>query len=349
MRARPTPNPDHDPDLGPEDLPPEVREHPLSAFMTLPHLYPHPGARDGREPGTWPETPYLVLLQGATDNVIEAEHALAPSEDTAWVAETMRRTEWTHVCAVHYLRTAPSSPGEDPAEPVRDEEWLREIDELVRLGALAGRTAREPDRYAAAYLARVREVREEHEAAEDAETEAEEQLRDAKEQLRDADEQLREADELLARFGRRHERARPLSRLVTALLGLVLAVGGLSALTLPYAPVHLAVLFGAVTSAYVVWSNLRYDPRTRPSILVSRGLVGLFAGGALAVLLHNALAYLTGASWEVLTAGLYGLAALTCWVLAATGVGGLHPQEEPPRPEDPERPLPPDAPPPADR
>ncbi|RKS09756.1 hypothetical protein DFP74_5500 [Nocardiopsis sp. Huas11] len=336
MRARPTPNPDHDPD--PEDLSPEAREHPLSAFTALPRLYPHPGARDGREPETWPETPYLLLLQGATDNAVEAAHALAPSEDAAWVVEMMRRTEWTHVCAVHYLRTAPSSPDEAPIE---DEEWLREIDELVRLGALAGRTAQEPDRYAGAYLARVRELRGEYRTAEAIAAQAEEELlqeaRLTEEQLRDVDEQLREVGELTARFGRR-ARARPLSRLVTALVGLVLAVGGLSALTSLYSPAHLEVLFATATSALIVWSNLRYDLRTSRLFLVGGGLVGLFAGSALSFPAHDALDHLTGpGTAQALTAGLYGLAALTCWVLAATGAGGLHPR--PPRTHDPTAPA----------
>ncbi|MFL1376332.1 hypothetical protein [Nocardiopsis protaetiae] len=355
MRTRPTPNPDPDFDFDSEDLPAEVRNDPLLAFMNAPYLHPHPEPGEGEAPGAWPETPYLLLLQGATDNTAEAEHVLTPDEDAAWATDMMRRMEWLHVCAVNHLRTMPPEEDVEDFEPTEDEEWLEEIGRLTALGTLAEQTVREPDRYRAAYLARVREFRRmvEEEAAADPEAdgEAEARLRrwerEEGERLRELDEHVREMEEIhaqIAYFGPR-QRSRPLSRVITAVLGLGLVAGGLSALSLPYAFPQLAALCAIALSAFIVWSNLRHDLETSRPVLVGGALVGLAVGASLSGLLHDGLTYLfeqsapqaaAAAQGDVVTAGLYGLAALVCWALAATGVGGVCPPAGSIRPEDPE-------------
>lgn len=343
MHARPTPNPDHAPDSAtPPGTPrpgphrPRSADERVAALAAAPYLYPHPDPVDGGPPGTWPETPYLLLLQEATDSAAEAERVLASDPDAAWATGLMRRAEWAQVYAAHVIRALVPDP--DTEIPFSEEDRPEEAEEAVRLGAPARRAAQEPDRYGAAYLDRVRELRREVEAhgaaAEDAVAAG-----GPRAPREHADERPRGAGGIpvLLPGPVRRARARPSSRAATALTGLLLVPAGLSALSQPYATVHLAIVCGAAVGAFIVWSNLRYDPGTSRLYLAGVALVGLLVGGALADYLHGALALLfaqlapqasDAAPGDVVTAGLYGLAALVCWVLAATGAGGLHPRAE---------------------
>ncbi|MFL1376333.1 hypothetical protein [Nocardiopsis protaetiae] len=111
-------------------------------------LYPYLPPRGGRPAVLWPETPYLVLLQHATDHVAEAARVLTGAGEPRQALALMRAQEWKTVRDVHRWRvdgTRRPTPGVSPA-------WLARVSTLIRLGALAEEAAHDPDRFAATYL-----------------------------------------------------------------------------------------------------------------------------------------------------------------------------------------------------
>ncbi|WP_306369159.1 hypothetical protein [Nocardiopsis sp. CC223A] len=109
--------------------------------------------------------------------------------------------------------------------------------------------------------------------------------------------------------------------------------------------VHLTAVYGAALASCLVWANLRFDLETPRSRLLLAGAVGFLVPLRLAPYLHGFATYLfeqlaprasAAAQGDVVTAGLCGTVALVCWIIAATGAGGLYPRTPPPRPRAPE-------------
>lgn len=115
---------------------------------TLRDLYPYLPPRDGHPAVLWPETPYLVLLQHATDHVAEAARILTGTRVPSQAVALMREQEWKTVRNVHRWRvdgTLRPMPGVSSA-------WLDRVSTLIRFGALADEAAHDPDTFAAVYL-----------------------------------------------------------------------------------------------------------------------------------------------------------------------------------------------------
>ncbi|WP_150253727.1 threonine/serine exporter family protein [Nocardiopsis deserti] len=296
------------------------------------YLLPHVGGGLGRSEEPWPEHRLLLDLQEATDRVVEAHHVLGPDSRTAEAVALARREEWAAFVRVN-LRHRRGFPRRGaPGWPELSEGDIRRP---LRLGLAAHR--------AVAAHRRWRRLAESGPGT----VPAVELWRSRRTSERLEREFLGRAAELggpgaglwapdpsatgLREAVRRPGRARPRSRVVTALAGLVFVGGAALALTW-YDAFHLLLVLGwTAVGVLVVWARLRRGEWIPWGEAAAYAVVAAVACVGLLPFLRDVVVYLV---WElapdlflhpgdVATALLYLAAALTCWGVAALGVGGV--------------------------
>jgi hypothetical protein len=296
------------------------------------YLLPHVSGGLGRSEEPWPEHRLLLDLQEATDRVVEAHRVLGPDSRTAEAVALARREEWAAFVRVN-LRHRRGSPRR--GAPGWPELSVEDVRRPLRLGLAAHRAVAAHQRWrrlagsgpgtvTAVELWRSRRASERLER---------EFLRRAAE-LGEPGAGLRAPAPSAAGLReavRRPVRARPRSRVVTALVGLLFLGGAALALTWHDAFPLLLVLGWTAAGVLVVRARTQRGAWMSWGEAAAYAVVSAVACVGLVPLLRDAVVSLFAQLAPVLflhpgdvaTALLYLAAALTCWGVAALGAGGL--------------------------
>ncbi|WP_444963143.1 hypothetical protein [Nocardiopsis sp. M1B1] len=296
------------------------------------YLLPHVSGDPGRSGEPWPEHRLLLDLQEATDRVVEAHRVLGPDSRTAEAVALARREEWAAFVRVN-LRHRRGSPRR--GAPGRPELSVEDVRRPLRLGLAAHRVVaahRRWRRLAGSGPGTVPAV---------------ELWRSRRTSERLEKEFLGRAAELggpgaglwapassaagLREAVRRTVRARPRSRVATALVGLLFLGGAALALTW-YDAFHLLLVLGwTAAGVLVVRVRVRREAWMSWGEAAAYAVVSAVACVGLMPVLRDVVVYLVEQlapdlfllPGDVATALLYLTAALTCWGVAALGVGGV--------------------------
>ncbi|NKY99118.1 hypothetical protein [Nocardiopsis alborubida] len=296
------------------------------------YLLPHVGGGPGRSDEPWPEHRLLLDLQEATDRVVEAHHVLGPDSGTAEAVALARREEWAAFVRVN-LRYGRGARRRGTPGPLEFSEG--DVRRTLRLGLAAHRAVeahRQWRRLAEAARGTVSPTGpwRSRRASERLEREFRRRAAELGEPGAGLWSPTPSAADLREAV-RRPGRARPASRVATALAGFLFLGGAALSLTW-YDAFHLLLVLGWTTvGVLVVWARLRRGEWMPWGEAAAYAVVAAVACVGLMPFLRDVAVYLVEQlapdlflhPGDVATALLYLTAALICWGVAALGAGGV--------------------------